>query len=712
MTALPGSHRMPNHLHVFLLIFLSTAAGSGFSAALAAEPVARTNVLLITVDTVRADHLGYYGYRSIATPNIDQLAREGIWFERAYAQVPLTLPSHAVILTGTYPMYNTVRDFTGVGLPPNIGILSEAFERQGYATAAFVSAFVLDGSWGLRRGFQNYDDVFDAKQFETQTPGNIQRRAEETVNHFLAWFSARPAKPFFVWLHLYDPHSPYDPPEPFRSKYAGHLYDGEIAYCDEQLGRVFTALGQASAYDHTLIVFLSDHGESLGEHGEDEHGFFLYGATLHVPLIIKTPRGIPATARRVDTVVGTIDVAPTIVQLLGFRDPLVQQFQGNSLASLLMGKASTSDRTAYAETYYPRNSFGWSPLTALVGSRFSFIDAPRPELYDLAKDPHEKVNLYASQRAEANALKAQLEALAGRYTAPAASTGGPPLSAETQEKLKSLGYIAYSAPPAGPDASGNLPDPKDKIRTYRAILRASDLAQTGHPAQADRVLDGITQTDSTLYLIPFMLAENALRDGRLKEAQRQFLACLRLNPEFSQAIMGAARAYHADHQNDKAKPLLELALHQNPHNFLAAFALGVIAAEEKRLAEAQSYFEAAAHDKPNYGPAYQELGIAQVGSQRYSDAVPNLERARALSPPNSTLLNYLAIALGHAGDPHKAVGLYLQALELKPDYTGARLNLAMAYKNLGDRENARRQFKILCDSGSSLCEQFRQAFEQ
>ena len=703
---------MPQQSRVFLLIFLLTAAGSGLSAAYAAEPVARANVLLITVDTLRADHLGYSGYRSITTPNIDQLARGGIWFERAYTQVPLTLPSHTVILTGTYPMYNTVRDFTGVGLPPNIGILSEAFERQGYATAAFVSAFVLDGSWGLRRGFQNYDDVFDAKQFETQAPGNIQRRAEETVNHFLAWFSARPAKPFFVWLHLYDPHSPYDPPEPFRSRYAGHLYDGEIAYCDEQLGRVFAALRQARAYDSTLIVFLSDHGESLGEHGEDEHGFFLYGATLHVPLIIKTPRGIPAKARRVDTVVGTIDVAPTIVQLLGFRDPLVQQFQGNSLASLLLGKASAWDRTAYAETYYPRNSFGWSPLTTLIGARFSFIDAPRPELYDLTKDPNEKVNLYASQQAEANALKAQLEILAGRYTAPAVSTSGPSLSAETLEKLRSLGYIAYSAPPAGRDARGNLPDPKDQLKTYRAILRASDLAQTGHFAQSDRVLNGIAQTDSTLYLIPFMLGENALHDGRLKEAQRQFLACLRLNPEFSQAIMGAARAYRADHQNDKAKPLLELALHQNPYNFLAAFALGVIATEEKRLAEAQSYFQAAIHDKPNYGPAYQELGITQVEDQRYSDAVPDLERARALNPPNPTLLNYLAIALSHAGDPHQSVELYLQALELKPDYAGARLNLAMTYKNLGDRNNARRQFKILCDSGSSLCKQFRQAFEQ
>jgi arylsulfatase A-like enzyme/Flp pilus assembly protein TadD len=695
---------------IFVALLLG-AVWCGLPSVLAAQSAARANVLLITVDTLRADHLGCYGYRRIKTPNIDQLAREGIQFDRAFAQVPLTLPSHAVILTGTYPMYNTVRDFTGVGLPGSIGILSEAFERRGYSTAAFVSAFVLDGSWGLRRGFQTYDDVFDAKQFETQTPGNIQRRAKETVDRFLGWFPARRSGPFFVWLHLYDPHSPYDPPEPFHSQYAGHLYDGEIAYCDEQLGRVFMALKQAGVYDQTLIVFLSDHGESLGEHGEDEHGFFLYSATLHVPLIVKTTGDTRLAERRVDAVVGTVDVAPTILQLVALHDHLTEQFQGSSLASLLLGKAPAEERTAYAETYYPRNSFGWSPLRALIGPRYVFIDAPDPELYDPAKDPGEKVNLYIGRRAEANALKARLDALTERYISKTAPGGGPPLSAETLEKLKSLGYLAYSAPAAQPDARGNLPDPKAKVRTYRAILRATDLAQAGRPTESDRVLHDLARTETQIYLIPFMRAENAFREGRLKEAEREFLACLKLNPKFSQAIMGAARAYHADHQDDKAKPLLEVALHQNPQNFLASYALGVIAADEKKSDEAVRYFQAAIRDKPNYGPAYRSVGIAQVERQEYREALPNLQRARDLTPADAVLLNYLAIAVSHAEDPRQAIGLYLQALELKPDYAGARLNLAMAYQKLGERENARRQFKILCDSGSSLCQQFRQAFE-
>lgn len=674
---------------------------------MAAESPTRPNVLLITVDTLRADHLGCYGYRRIRTPNIDVLAREGTQFEHAYAQVPLTLPSHAVILTGTYPMYNQVRDFNGVGLPVNVGLIAEAFERNGYSTAAFVSAFVLDGSWGLRRGFQTYDDVFDPKQFEGQSPGNIQRPARETVNRFLHWFSTRPNKPFFSWVHLFDPHSPYNPPEPFHTQYAGHLYDGEIAYCDDQLGRVFKALKDSGVYDRTLIVFLSDHGESLGEHGEDEHGFFLYSATLHVPLIIKMVGSTSPKVRQVDAVVGTIDVAPTILQLSGISDPLSRQFQGTSLASLMAGKTRATNVPVYAETYYPLDSFGWSPLKAGIGTRNWYVHAPHPELYDNLRDSGQKDNLYNEHRAEADALNANLNLLETRYTRKLGSSGSPPLSTETLEKLKSLGYIAYSAPTAGPDAT-NLADPKDKIKIYREILRASDLAQLNRRDESDRLLREIGQTETKLYLVPYMLAENAFVEGNLKEAQQQFLNCLKLNPEFSQAVTGLARAYHADHQDEKAKPLLELALHQNPENFLAAYGLGVIATEEKQNNKAQHFFEEAIQSKPNYGPAYQALGIAQVENQEYAAAHATLERARALGPVNPVLFNYLGIALGHTGDPRQALEFYIKALEQKPDYEGARLNLAVTYQKLGDQANAKRQFKILCDSGSKLCEQFRQ----
>jgi arylsulfatase A-like enzyme len=355
--------RSPTFPAVLVLIFLALYAWPGRCQSNPSRASAPTPVLLVTIDTLRADRVGCYGARSVRTPAMDALAAQGTRFENTLAQVPITLPSHAVILTGTYPMYNGERHYTSPSLPASVGLLAEAFQRHGYETAAFVSAFVLNSTWGLNRGFQTYDDHFAPQQYEIRNPGNIERRAEETVGRLLAWFQARgtggAAPPFFVWLHLYDPHTPYDPPEPFRSQYAGRLYDGEVAYADSQLVRLFDFLRKSGLYDRTLIVLLSDHGESLGEHGEDEHGFFVYNAALRVPLIFKLPRGTGAP-RVIRRLVGTIDVAPTLLDLLHVQDPLRRQFQGASLASEILGKGAGSERPVYSETYYPRDSFGWS----------------------------------------------------------------------------------------------------------------------------------------------------------------------------------------------------------------------------------------------------------------------------------------------------------------------------------------------------------------
>jgi arylsulfatase A-like enzyme/Tfp pilus assembly protein PilF len=674
----------------------------------------RPNVLLITIDTLRADHLGCYGDRQIKTPAIDGLARDGIRFEHTYAQVPLTLPSHTVILSGTYPMYNHVRDFTGTGVPSNVGIISQAFQRHGYSTAAFVSAFVLDGKWwGLGKGFDVYDDQFDPHQYETRTPGNIQRRGDETVDRFLAWFAHRPAKPFFVWIHLYDPHAPYDPPQPFRSRYAGHLYDGEIAFDDAQLGRVFKALKDSGTYGRTVIAFLSDHGESLGEHGEEEHGFFIYNSTIHVPLIIKLAGAAPPKVKTVDAVTSTVDLAPTLLRLADISDPLARQFQGRSLAPLLAGETQgETHRTAYAETLYPRNSFGWAPLKSLVTRRYAYIEAPEPELYDLARDPGEKQNLYAEHRAEGNALSGQLDDLEKRYAAAKTETSsGPPLSEETLQKLKSLGYLAYSAPASTREQNENLPDPKSKIKVFRIVLRAQSLSEEGRFKEADRLLQQVEGTEPNLYLIPFLRGEYASLDGRNKQAQELFQACLKLNPEFLQAIMGLARAYHADGQNDKAKTFLELALHKYPHDFLAYYGLGVIASEAKQFEQAIPYFQASLREKPDYNMAFLGLGIAQVESQKYAEALPNLQRAGNVGAQEPWRLNYLGIASDHTGQPRKAIEYYQQTLAKAPDFTAARLNLAFAYREVGEMEKARREFKTVCNSNSSLCQQFGHYFQ-
>jgi len=410
---------------------------------------------------------------------------------------------------------------------------------------------------------------------------------------------------------------------------------------------VFSALKQIGQYDRTLVIFLSDHGESLGEHGEDEHRLFLYSAT----------------------------------------------------------SASSFDRQGSA-----RNRADRPPLRALIGARRLYIDAPRPELYDTAKDPGETLDLKAERSAEANAFKARLNHFVRQYTAKAAPAAGAPVPVDTLEKLRSLGYVAYKAPVTTGDGA-NLPDPKDKIKSHRVILRATALSETGRFPESDRLLRELAPLEPKLYAIPFILGENAFREGHLKEAQRQFLACLNLSPAFSSALIGAARAYHADHQNEKVKPLLQLALQQNRHNFLASYSLGVVASEETNYAEAKSYFKAAVRDRPNFAQAYEGLGIVQAETHEYREALSNLERARTLGALNAVLLNYQAFTISKLGNPRNAVELYLRALELKPDYAGARLNLAMAYRELGEPENARRQFSMLCDLDRKVCEQFRQSFQ-
>ncbi len=671
-------------------------------------------VLLITVDTLRADRLGCYGARHARTPAMDALAAEGVRFENAYAQVPMTLPSHAVILSGTYPMYNGVRDFTSPGLPPNIGIIAEAFRRQGYQTAAFVSAFVVDSTWGFGRGFETYDDHFDPRQFEIRNPGNVQRRADETIDRTLAWFEARSgaksARPFFVWLHLFDPHSDYNPPEPFRSRYAGRLYDGEVAYTDSQLARLFAYLRKMGIYDRVLIVLLSDHGESLGEHGEDEHGFFIYNSTIRVPMIFKLPRGT-GSPRVVTRPVGTVDVAPTLLQLARIRDPIRRQFQGANLGSLIQGKRPSGEPSVYAESYYPQNSFGWSPLRSITTRRSRYIESPKPEIYDLSADPTEKNNLYTQRRAEAAALRDRLVEFERRYSASVERATGPPLSAETLERLKSLGYVGYSAPAAPALAAGSLPDPKDRLQVFKSILHATDLASLGRLDQSNDLLRSVVKEEPNLYLIPFMLAENAARGARWAEAERQFLACLKLNSSFGQAIMGLARALLAQGEAEQARPWLELAVHENPHNFLAYHGLGLVARGERKNEDARRYFSKAVEEKPNYAPSHQELGIVLVEMQRYAEAIVPLNRAASLGPENPILANYQGTAYLNTGRTAEAVGFYQKALELKPDYAAARLNLAFAYLKTGDRAGAQREFRALCQQDPRLCQQYRSRFE-
>ncbi len=403
--------------------------------------------------------------------------------------MPLTWPSHAAILTGTYPFQNGVQDFTGQPLDERFRSVAQLFKQQGYATGAVVSSFVLDRSWGLARGFDSYDDAFSAESFQQKEIGLVDRGAGESVTRALRWLDKdwkqkAPRRPFFFWLHLYDPHSPYDPPEPFRSEYRERPYDGEIAYADHELGRLIAWLKQNNIYDNSLIVFLSDHGESLGDHGEKEHGFFVYDSTVRIPLIVKPPAGSGIRPSRVARPVETVAVAPTMARVIRGKsagvkdptgkDPIQQQFQSPGLL-----EKDAGDAAAYSESFYSFSSFGWSPLHALETSRYHYIEAPVPELYDVVADPPEKNNLASQQTATVAVLKDKLQALLRRNPFKPQENTAVGLSPDALEKLRALGYVAYRSPVSPEALAAGLPDPKSKLWEFNAILKAGDAFRAG-----------------------------------------------------------------------------------------------------------------------------------------------------------------------------------------------------------------------------------------
>jgi arylsulfatase A-like enzyme/Flp pilus assembly protein TadD len=708
------------------------------------------SILLITIDTLRADHVGCYGYARVETPAIDGLAAAGVRFENAYAQVPITLPSHAVILTGTYPMFNGVRDFTSPGLPAGIPTLAEVLRRQGYRTAAFISSYALNSMWGLNRGFEVYDDNVGLEPGRSADVFLVERRGDRTVDRMLDWLNQQGSAPFFVWLHLYDPHSPYRPPEPYLSKYAGHPYDGEIAFDDAQVGRVFARLKELHRFDQTAVFLLSDHGESLGEHGEDEHGFFIYNATLRVPLILKLPSSVilsPFAALRVNyakdpsssssvseerelrgffaplrsaqndrgrapkTVtqpVGTVDVAPTIAQLCDIPPAETRSFQGHSLLLALAATPSGADSTVYAESYYPRDSFGWHELRGLISSRFKYIDAPRPELYDLGHDPEEHANLAPASATVAASLREKLAEFGRKYSGQAASSV-PKLDPETVERLRSLGYVSFQSPTAA-RTDPHRPDPKDKIETLRRILHASDLRRLGKYPDAEEILASLERAEPKLYVVPFERGENALAWSKPREALGEFGKALSLNPTFDQAALGLGRAHFLLGEDSSAAAAFEVALDLNPRNFLARLALAKVYWRQNLPAKAEPELAQVVKEHPELAEAHADYAIALAKLGKYRDALPHFERALAMGYRDAMLYNHLGITYAELGEREKAMQSYEQAVAMNPRYAAAYLNLALQYRKQNQPEKARQYYQKACKFSQELCRQYAGQF--
>jgi arylsulfatase A-like enzyme/Tfp pilus assembly protein PilF len=679
---------------VSLLLLLGVPAHVSAAPQRASAAPKRLNVILITMDTLRADHVACYGAKTVQTPTLDSLAKDGVVF----SQVPLTWPSHAAILTGTYPFQNGVQDFTGHPLSPEFRSIAQAFKHAGYATGAVVSSFVLDRSWGLARGFDYYDDAFSATAFQQKDIGLVDRRADESVNHALAWLKKNQQHPFFFWLHLYDPHSPYDPPEPFRSEYRDHPYDGEIAYADRELGRLIAWLKANWLYDHSLIAFLSDHGESLGEHAEKEHGFFIYNSTTHIPLIVKPAAGSRRIGDRVDAPAETIAVAPTLVTMAGVKDSIEKQFQSKGLFDFSLNE----NDAAYSETFYPFSSFGWSPLHSLENAKYHYIEAPQPELYDVIADPREQKNLVAQQTAIVEVLRGKLHDRLKLRPFDQSQPSSGSVNSDAAEKLRALGYVAYQSPVSAEALAKGLPDPKSKLWEFNAILQATDAFHVNDFQTGESLLTKVREQDPQMYLIPFMLGEAASRRHDWPVAATEFRKCLDANPNFDQAMMGLAHTLINNDDFAGARPWAEKALKINGENYRAWYLLGAIDSRTDKKAALTDY-EKAVSIQGNFPPLRRDLGILLAEQQSYPQAVVQLEKAVGLGLEDAQLYNFLGIAYSKTNRAVKAIESYRKAIKLDSTLAEAHLNLGFAYQKQNRHQAALEEYKAACTLREKYC---------
>lgn len=611
----------------------------------------KSNVIIITVDTLRADHLGCYGDQRIRTPNIDAQARGSARFTRAFTPVPITLPAHAALFTGSYPMGTGIHDFIGNKLSSDAVTLGKVLHERGYATAAFIGAAVLDSRFGLDQGFETYFDQFDFSRVDDNTLDRLERRGDRVMDEALKWLKQNPRRPFLLWVHLYDPHFPYAAPEPFASQYRSLPYDGEIAFADAQVGRLLSSPEAHSISQNSIIVLASDHGESLGEHGEKKHGYFIYNSTLHVPLLIKVPGVAP---RVIKDDVSLVDVMPTVLQAL--RIPIPPTVQGRSLLSAMRGSSGAAASNLYSETYLPLLHFRWSQLRGLEWRGLKYIEAPQPELYDTRADPGETSNLLKSRQADAQAMHERLLTLLRRYTP--ASGGGAKEKELTDpalaERLRSLGYVAISAGTYAESSGEKLPDPKDRIHVYELFWEAMDDGEHGRYQESLRKLHEAETIEPDSLPIQYLAGLSYFRMQNYAQAIPVFRKALEINPKFTSAwyFMGVSQTKVANY--DAAIENLSKALELDPENSSAAFALGAACLRVKRVDEAARAFELAIRVNPDYAEAHTALGEIYLYEKRLDDAVRVLERAVRLAPG-------LPEAHYRLGQAYQAKGLEEQA---------------------------------------------------
>jgi arylsulfatase A-like enzyme/Flp pilus assembly protein TadD len=646
----------------------------------AVDAPTRPNVVLITIDTLRADRVG----RGL-TPAIDGLAARGVSFENARTAAPLTLPSHVTMMTGMLPPAHGVRE-NGMVLRSGTPTLARILRTHGYHTAAFVGAYVLDHRFGIADGFDVYDDNIPRDPERSQLLES-ERRGAQVVDAALAWLKGAQT-PFFVWIHLYDPHAPYDPPKVYLAKANGQPYDGEVAYADAQVGRIFEALRQRNVYEDAVIALAGDHGEGLGEHGEQTHGMLAYDSTLRVPLVLVAPA---TDARgRIGDVVSLVDVARSILELAHVKP---QDGMGGS--SLL----SRDERDVYAETEYPRKA-GWHPIAALIDPRWKLLLSSEPELYDVREDPGETRNVASSHTGLVERMTHRVHQLSRPQNGEA-----PQVDTETAARLRSLGYV--SGPPAPVGATA--PNPARVIQEWTIFERALAQLNDGRARDALPAFESLARKFPGSIVFDGTYARALMGAGQASAALQRYRALVKQHSNDAMLFHDLAVAARTAGDRAEAMRAEQAALALDKDNSAALDGLGLLHADAGRPGEAAVAFARAAQIDPrnpshwnNLGNARREIGdlaAAEMAYRRALDADPNYPDA----------LNGLAVLLVQRGMPADAIPLLTRALERAPEFYEARLNLGIAYQQSGDDDKAVEMYRRILSTAPPIASRERRA---
>ena len=636
-------------------------------------------IIIFSIDTLRADRLPAYGYTKIRTPHIDALAADGVLFENAYAHSPQTLPSHTSLLSGRLPFEHGVRDNIGFTVKQGQQFLQHALKERGFATAGFVSAYVLRKQTGINQGFDVYDDELPAAAPDRPL-GQVQRAGNDTVAAATRWIDQQRESRFFLFVHIYEPHRPYTPPPEFAAE---SPYDGEVQHADAVFGQLVAHLKAKKLYDAATIVLLSDHGEGLGDHGEDEHGIFLYRETIQVPLIIKLPNAAHR-GRRVSAAVQHIDIPPTVRDFIGGSAAAKAaglRTEGRSLRAVIEGTGALANTNIYAESLSPRYHFGWSELYALSDDRYRFVRAPRDELYDVQQDPRERTSIAGDRPQVRSAMRGALDAMIANASLAAPSA----VSAEDRQKLAALGYVGTQSGASLSLPGDRLPDPKDKVGVLQKYKRATDLAGERRFVEATAAYREILQDDPEMTDVWLQLAEIYGRRGMPGEAVSAFKEVVKRDPKNPAGLTGAAAGLLRLGKIDEAKAHAELATDVAPataHELLAR-----IAVERGEADAARRHAQLASDADPSLPIRPFVEGLLLHKGGQFAAAVPQFQQAAQQMTARTVQMTdvhyYLGDAFGRLERYADAEREFQTELRVFPGHVRARAGLAMLYRATG-----------------------------